>query len=61
MSNPVNFISLERQAEIVDLIEKIKIQTGLSYPEDSLIDIIKYTIPQVSIKEDSFGDKKGKM
>lgn len=52
---PRNILTVDRQAEIVSIIEAIQLSTGLSYPTNSLKDIIKATIPDVLIKEHDFG------
>lgn len=51
---PLNKLSLDRQAQIVDLINNLKLSLGLSYPEDDLKKIIRSAIPEVLIKEDDF-------
>jgi Zn-dependent peptidase ImmA (M78 family) len=54
---PKNYLSRQRQAEIVEKIDEVRSQFGF-YPETSLTSIIEGAIPGVSIKEDSFnGDK----
>jgi len=54
---PLNRVSQDKQREIEDTIESILLSTGLSYPEDSLIEIIEAYIPGVSVVEDDFGGK----
>lgn len=54
---PLNKISYARQAEIEELINNLQIATGLSYPENSLIDIIHATIPDIMIRESDFDGK----
>lgn len=51
---PANPLSAERQAQIMSLVETIKLSTGLFYPKYSVSDIIKASIPGVSIKEYDF-------
>lgn len=51
---PVNRIPTRRQREIVDLIDNIKLEIGMSYPQYGLKKIIKRTIKDVLIKEDDF-------
>ncbi|HEU5187972.1 MAG TPA: ImmA/IrrE family metallo-endopeptidase [Candidatus Saccharimonadales bacterium] len=51
---PANYIARTRQFEINNLIDEILLNTDLSYPESSVIDIIKAYIPDVSIVEDNF-------
>lgn len=54
---PLNKITLARQSEIQDLIREIELNTGLSYPENSLFEIIEAAIPDVTIVEDDFNGK----
>jgi len=54
---PRNKIPISRQAEIERTIEDILLSTGMSYPENSLIDIIKATIPDVVLTESDFENK----
>jgi Zn-dependent peptidase ImmA (M78 family) len=56
---PLNKIPQDRQAEIENVVQSILLSTGLSYPENSLIDIIKSYIPEVSIIEDDFNGNHG--
>jgi Zn-dependent peptidase ImmA (M78 family) len=51
---PLNKIPRDRQVEIESIVQSILLATGLSYPEDSLTDIIKTFIPDVSIVESNF-------
>lgn len=55
---PLNKITRERQNEIEEIVQTILLNTGLSYPENSIIDIIKAYIPDVAIVEDDFNGKK---
>lgn len=55
---PINKINKTRQREIVEAINSILIDTGMSYPEYSLKAIIKEAIPGILIKEDSFRGNK---
>jgi Zn-dependent peptidase ImmA (M78 family) len=54
---PLNRISIQRQREIEDMVHSILLSTGLSYPENSLLGIIKANIPDVVLVEDDFGGK----
>ena len=54
---PLNKISDERQAEIESLVQSLLLSTGLSYPENSLIDIIQATIPDIVLTESDFNGK----
>lgn len=54
---PLNPITLDRQAEIQDIVQNLQLSTGLSYPENSLISIIEAAIPDVSIVEHDFDGK----
>jgi len=54
---PRNKVTIHRQKEIEETIEHILLRSGLSYPENSLIDIIKATIPDVTIVEDNFNNR----
>lgn len=51
---PVNKISQKRQQEILDHINDIRLQTGMTYPQDSLKSIIKGSIQDVLIRESDF-------
>lgn len=51
---PLNKITLKRQHQIEDIVQSILLAAGLSYPENSLIEIIKAHIPDVSIVESDF-------
>jgi Zn-dependent peptidase ImmA (M78 family) len=51
---PLNRITLQRQREIENTVQDILLRIGLSYPENSLIEIIQATIPDVTIVEDDF-------
>lgn len=51
---PLNRISPRRQQEIVDLIENLKLELGMSYPKYGLKTIVTAAIPGVLIKEDDF-------
>lgn len=51
---PLNKITIQRQREIEDAVQSILLETGLSYPENSLPEIIQRYIPDVSIVEDDF-------
>jgi Zn-dependent peptidase ImmA (M78 family) len=53
-----NYIDRKRQLEINNLIDEILLITGKSYPQDSLIDIIKSYIPGVNIVEHDFDGNK---
>ena len=55
---PVNKISRQRQQEIVDVINTIRIDTGMSYPENGLKSIITHAVPDILIKEDNFNGNK---
>lgn len=50
----INYVPPTRQWEINTLIDEILLQVGKSYPEDSVIDIIKAYIPGVRIAEHDF-------
>lgn len=54
---PLNKIPIQRQNQIEEIVHSIFLTTGLSYPENSLIDIIKAYIPDVSIVENDFDGK----
>jgi Zn-dependent peptidase ImmA (M78 family) len=54
---PLNRISLQRQKDIEELVQSIFMSTGLSYPENSLQDIIEAYIPDVKIVENDFNGK----
>lgn len=54
---PANPLSLERQNQIANLVENIRLSTGLFYPHDSLVSIIKSTIPDCHITESDFNGK----
>lgn len=54
---PANPLSAERQAQIAELVENIKLSTGLFYPHDSLAKIIKTSIPGSRIIESDFKGK----
>lgn len=55
---PANKIPISRQQSIVDVINNLLMDTGMSYPEYGLKKIIERVIPGVLIKEDDFnGDK----
>ncbi|HSX30320.1 MAG TPA: ImmA/IrrE family metallo-endopeptidase [Candidatus Saccharimonadales bacterium] len=49
-----NYIPRIRQWEISTLIDDILLESGKSYPDDSIIDIIKGYIPDVAIVEHDF-------
>ena len=49
-----NYISRKRQWEINTQIDEILLESGKNYPEDSVIDIIKGYIPDISIVEHDF-------
>ena len=49
-----NYITRKRQSEIDNLLDEILLVTGRSYPEESVIEIIKSYIPDVSIVEHDF-------
>jgi Zn-dependent peptidase ImmA (M78 family) len=51
---PANAITLRRQEEIVDIINNLKLQTGMTYPEYGIKTIIKASIENVLVKEDDF-------
>lgn len=53
---PKNLLTLERQAEIVDVINNIQLSISMSYPEVDLKKIIRAAIPGVKLKEDTFGN-----
>jgi|GEM_PF-1653457 Zn-dependent peptidase ImmA (M78 family) len=54
-----NYISRKRQSQIDAVVDQIQLDTDKSYPENSLIEIIKSYIPNVSIVEhDFYGDHK---
>lgn len=55
---PVNKISSRRQREISDIINGIRLDTGMSYPDDNLKQIIESTISDVLIKEDDFNGNR---
>ncbi len=55
---PLNKITFQRQREIEDIVHSVLLNTGLSYPENSLQDIIKAYIPDVSLVEDDFGGRR---
>jgi Zn-dependent peptidase ImmA (M78 family) len=53
-----NYITPKKQAEIEGLVNQIQLATDKTYPKDSLIDIIKASIPNVSVVEhDFYGDR----
>jgi Zn-dependent peptidase ImmA (M78 family) len=54
---PLNLLTPQKQAKIEDLVHKLQLATGLSYPENSLDEIIRAVIPDVEIKESDFGGK----
>jgi Zn-dependent peptidase ImmA (M78 family) len=54
---PLNLITKERQAEIEDLVHGLQLSVGLSYPENSLTDIIKAAVPDVMVTESDFNGK----
>jgi Zn-dependent peptidase ImmA (M78 family) len=54
---PRNKISYDRQAEIESIIQSLLLSTGLSYPENPLIDIIKAAIPDIVVTESDFSGK----
>jgi Zn-dependent peptidase ImmA (M78 family) len=54
---PLNKIPYDRQVEIESKVQEILLNTGLSYPENSLIEIIKAYVPDVSIVEHDFNGK----
>lgn len=54
---PLNKITLQRQNEIEGIVNSILLSTGLSYPENSLVDIIKSYVPDVTVVEHDFGGK----
>jgi Zn-dependent peptidase ImmA (M78 family) len=51
---PLNKLSLERQKQIVDLIDDLRLSLGMTYPENGLKSIIRQAIPNVVLKEDDF-------
>lgn len=51
---PLNKITPERQKEIESVVQSILLSTGLSYPENSLMEIIKAYIPGVVLVEHDF-------
>jgi Zn-dependent peptidase ImmA (M78 family) len=53
-----NYLTLQERKRIDSLIDDIRLDTGKSYPEDHLIDIVKGAIPGVKILEDDFSDIK---
>jgi Zn-dependent peptidase ImmA (M78 family) len=54
MAKPRNLVPIEKQREIEAIIDQILLKAGLSYPENSLTDIIERSIPGVKIVEDDF-------
>jgi len=55
---PLNYINRKRQSEIDSIVDQILLDTDKSYPKDGLIDIIKASIPGISILEHDFnGDR----
>ena len=53
-----NYLTPERQEEITQVVENIKLDVGLDYPENSLKSIIKHYIPDVLIKESDFNGNR---
>ncbi|QQS21910.1 ImmA/IrrE family metallo-endopeptidase [Candidatus Saccharibacteria bacterium] len=51
---PLNRLSLQRQAEITDLVNALTLHAGMAYPEAPLKKLIQDTIPDVLIREDDF-------
>jgi Zn-dependent peptidase ImmA (M78 family) len=49
-----NKLSLQRQSEIVDVINNLKLSLNMTYPEVDLKKIINGAIPGVQLKEDDF-------
>lgn len=54
---PLNPLTLQRQAEIEEIIQNLQLSTGLFYPEDNLLDLIQAAIPDVKIVEHDFDGK----
>lgn len=51
---PVNKISLRRQREILDEINAIRLDTGMTYPQNTLQEIMQRYVPDVLITESNF-------
>jgi len=53
----LNYIPRKRRQEIEDVVNQIQLNVDKAYPQDALIDIIKTSIPGISIVEhDFYGD-----
>lgn len=51
-----NYLTRERQEEITQIVDNLKLTTGMDYPANGLQEIISASIPGVRIKEHTFGN-----